>query len=156
MEEIHRHVRQFVRNGPRNVQRQGQGWIKEGLDAQEHLRKTWIMQDKPLIVLLQSPSLPLPDTWSYPVQQYTQSYTRPCYWTTTLGTAYAWVPKSKPSGSVDWKGWPYSLATSFTRYHTPLALLLQTYVKVIVYQTKIRDITDLRQMITDAIDEDKH
>jgi hypothetical protein len=51
---------------------------------------------------------------------------------------------------VDWKGWPNSLATSFTRYHSP-RLLSWSYVKDIVYRTKVRDITNLKQRITDAI-----
>ncbi|KAK9299241.1 hypothetical protein QLX08_007686 [Tetragonisca angustula] len=42
MEEIHRHVHQFV-HGTRNLWRQGQCLIKGGVNDQEHLRKTSIV-----------------------------------------------------------------------------------------------------------------
>ena len=42
MEDIHRHVHQFV-HGTRNLWRQGQCSIKGGVDDQEHLKKTSIM-----------------------------------------------------------------------------------------------------------------
>lgn len=42
------------------------------------------------------------------------------------------------------------MATLFTRYHAP-ELLAMGCVKDIVCQTKISDITDLKQKITDAI-----
>ena len=50
---------------------------------------------------------------------------------------------------MDWKRWTNFMATSFTRHHSPG--LLWGYVKDIDYQTKVRDITDLKQRISNAI-----
>ena len=44
MEEIHRHVHQFV-HGTRNLCRQGQCSINGGVGDQEHLRKTSIVYE---------------------------------------------------------------------------------------------------------------
>ena len=42
------------------------------------------------------------------------------------------------------------MATTVTRHHSP-GFLSVSYVKDIVYQIKVQDITDLKQMISDAI-----
>ena len=51
---------------------------------------------------------------------------------------------------MDWKGWTDSMATTFTRI-TPLNFFLWGYVKDIVYQTKVQDMTDLKQKISNSI-----
>ena len=50
---------------------------------------------------------------------------------------------------MDWKGWANSMATTFTRHH--FLGLLSVYVKDIVYKTKVRDIDDLKQRISNAM-----
>lgn len=52
-----------------------------------------------------------------------------------LGTACSWVLKSNISKPVDWKGWPNSLATLFTRYHS-LDFFLWDNVKDIIILNK--------------------
>ena len=47
---------------------------------------------------------------------------------------------------MDWSGWVNSVATTSTRH-----FFLWGYVKNNVYQTKVRDITDLRQSISNVI-----
>ena len=51
---------------------------------------------------------------------------------------------------MDWKGWTDSMATTFIRI-TPLNFFLWGYVKDIVYRTKVRDMTDLKQKISNSI-----
>lgn len=44
---------EFV-HGARKLCRQGQFWIKEGMDDQEHLRKPLTVKDEPFSILLQN------------------------------------------------------------------------------------------------------
>lgn len=48
-----------------------------------------------------------------------------------------------------WKGWTYTVASTFTSYDMDYHLWAD--VKDIVYQTKIRGITELKLKITDVI-----
>ena len=51
---------------------------------------------------------------------------------------------------MDWKEWTDSMATMFTRHHS-LDFFLWGYIKNIVYRTKVWDMTDLKQRISNAI-----
>ena len=51
---------------------------------------------------------------------------------------------------MDWKGWANSMATTFTRHHS-LDFFLWGFVKDIVYKTKVRDIDDVEQRISNAM-----
>ena len=85
------------------------------------------------------------NTWHHNYMIFNHHF--PAMWcTTTLGTACSLVSKWNISRPVDWKKWPNSVVTSFIKYH-----FLCGYVKASVYRTKVRDITNLKQRITDAI-----
>ena len=52
---------------------------------------------------------------------------------------------------MDWNEWANSMTTTFTRHHSPELIFLGGYVKDIVHRTKVGNMTDQRQRMSNDI-----